>query len=78
MVPLSRNRALAGSVPNPLAVEYYGLRASAGLLISDASQVSQQGQGWADGCVVAYWRMNFSGYERKRLSLTRSRLPVPE
>src|SRR6201995_2271512 len=48
MAPLTRTRALAGLVPNPLAVEYYGQRASAGLLISEASQVSQQGQGYQD------------------------------
>ena len=48
MAPLTRNRALAGMVPNPLAVEYYGQRASAGLLITEASQVSQQGQGYQD------------------------------
>jgi N-ethylmaleimide reductase len=35
-------------VPNPLAIEYYGQRASAGLLITEASQVSQQGQGYQD------------------------------
>jgi N-ethylmaleimide reductase len=48
MAPLTRNRAIAGLVPNPLAVEYYGQRASAGLLITEASQVSQQGQGYQD------------------------------
>jgi N-ethylmaleimide reductase len=48
MAPLTRNRALEGFVPNPLAVEYYGQRASAGLLISEATQVSQQGQGYQD------------------------------
>jgi N-ethylmaleimide reductase len=48
MAPLTRNRALAGFVPGPLAVEYYGQRASAGLLISEATQVSQQGQGYQD------------------------------
>jgi N-ethylmaleimide reductase len=48
MAPLTRNRALAGFVPNPLAIEYYGQRASAGLLITEASQVSQQGQGYQD------------------------------
>jgi N-ethylmaleimide reductase len=48
MAPLTRNRAVAGFVPNPLAVEYYGQRASAGLLITEASQVSQQGQGYQD------------------------------
>lgn len=48
MAPLTRNRALAGLVPNPLAAEYYGQRASAGLLITEASQISQQGQGYQD------------------------------
>src|SRR5216684_6701589 len=48
MAPLTRNRAVEGLVPNPLAVEYYGQRASAGLLITEASQVSQQGQGYQD------------------------------
>ena len=48
MAPLTRNRALTGLVPNPLAVEYYSQRASAGLLITEASQVSQQGQGYQD------------------------------
>ena len=48
MAPLTRNRALAGMVPNPLAVDYYGQRASAGLLVTEASQISQQGQGYQD------------------------------
>jgi N-ethylmaleimide reductase len=48
MAPLTRNRAVPGMVPSPLAVEYYGQRASAGLLITEASQISQQGQGYQD------------------------------
>jgi N-ethylmaleimide reductase len=49
MAPLTRNRAVPpGMVPSPLAVQYYGQRASAGLLITEASQVSQQGQGYQD------------------------------
>jgi N-ethylmaleimide reductase len=48
MAPLTRNRAVANLVPNPLAVDYYGQRASAGLLVTEASQVSQQGQGYQD------------------------------
>ena len=48
MAPLTRNRAVAGLVPNPLAAEYYAQRASAGLLITEASQVSHQGQGYQD------------------------------
>src|SRR5215475_178122 len=49
MAPLTRNRAIPpGMVPNPLAIDYYGQRASAGLLITEASQISQQGQGYQD------------------------------
>src|ERR1700681_2554801 len=49
MAPLTRNRAIPpGMVPSPLATEYYGQRASAGLLVTEASQVSQQGQGYQD------------------------------
>src|SRR5207253_3237393 len=49
MAPLTRNRAVPpGMVPSPLATDYYGQRASAGLLITEASQVSQQGQGYQD------------------------------
>ncbi|CCE10980.1 N-ethylmaleimide reductase, FMN-linked [Bradyrhizobium sp. STM 3843] len=48
MAPLTRNRAVDGMVPGPLAAEYYGQRASAGLLITEASQISQQGQGYQD------------------------------
>jgi N-ethylmaleimide reductase len=49
MAPLTRNRAIPSSfVPSPLAADYYGQRASAGLLITEASQVSQQGQGYQD------------------------------
>src|ERR1041385_1377591 len=48
MAPLTRNRAVEGLVPGRLAAEYYAQRASAGLLITEASQVSQQGQGYQD------------------------------
>ncbi|QND57995.1 alkene reductase [Mesorhizobium huakuii] len=48
MAPLTRNRAGPGLVPGDLAAEYYGQRASAGLLISEATQISRQGQGYQD------------------------------
>ena len=48
MAPLTRNRAGKGFVPSEFAPEYYGQRASAGLLISEATQISQQGQGYQD------------------------------
>lgn len=46
MAPLTRNRAVAGNVPGPLAAAYYAQRASAGLLITEASQISPEGQGY--------------------------------
>jgi len=48
MAPLTRSRAGAGFVPTPLMAEYYAQRASAGLIIAEASQISQQGQGYQD------------------------------
>ncbi len=62
MAPLTRNRAGAGLVPGPLAVEYYAQRASAGLIIAEATQISAQAQGYQDApgihtpAQVAGWR----------------------
>ncbi|HEY5818843.1 MAG TPA: alkene reductase [Mesorhizobium sp.] len=47
MAPLTRNRS-PNAVPGPLAVDYYAQRASAGLLITEATAISHQGQGYAD------------------------------
>lgn len=46
MAPLTRNRASAGNVPNEMNAHYYTQRASAGLIISEATQVSPQGVGY--------------------------------
>ncbi len=63
MAPLTRNRATAGSdVPRPLNAEYYTQRASAGLIIAEATQISPSGKGyaWTPGIYsaeqVAGWR----------------------
>ena len=56
-------RAGAGDVPRPLNAEYYEQRATAGLIISEASQISQQGKGYAftpgiyTEAQVAGWRL---------------------
>ena len=47
MAPMTRNRAGPGEVPGPLSVTYYVQRASAGLIVTEGVQVSQQGQGYA-------------------------------
>ena len=48
MAPLTRCRASAGRVPNALMAEYYVQRASAGLILSEATSVSPQGVGYPD------------------------------
>jgi N-ethylmaleimide reductase len=47
MAPLTRNRA-PNAVPRDITATYYAQRASAGLLITEATAISQQGQGYAD------------------------------
>lgn len=47
MPPMTRSRAGAGDVATDQMAEYYAQRASAGLIISEGTQISQQGQGYA-------------------------------
>ncbi len=47
MAPLTRSRAGTGGVPRQMNVDYYAQRASAGLIVSEATNISQQGQGYA-------------------------------
>jgi 2,4-dienoyl-CoA reductase-like NADH-dependent reductase (Old Yellow Enzyme family) len=46
MAPLTRGRASRDHVPSELMVAYYSQRASAGLIITEATGISQQGMGW--------------------------------
>jgi N-ethylmaleimide reductase len=46
MAPLTRSRAAPGNVPTQLNALYYAQRASAGLIISEATQISPEGQGY--------------------------------
>lgn len=46
MAPLTRSRAVEGLKPGPLTVEYYRQRATAGLIIAEATQISPMGQGY--------------------------------
>ncbi|MGJ3250498.1 MAG: alkene reductase [Elainellaceae cyanobacterium] len=46
MAPLTRSRAGEARIPNPLMTEYYAQRASAGLIITEATVISTQGIGW--------------------------------
>ena len=47
MAPLTRNRS-PNAIPGPFAADYYSQRASAGLLITEATAISHQGQGYSD------------------------------
>ncbi|MFN3553301.1 MAG: alkene reductase, partial [Novosphingobium meiothermophilum] len=46
MAPLTRGRAKTDGVPTPIMAEYYRQRASAGLIISEATGISREGLGW--------------------------------
>lgn len=46
MAPLTRGRATREHVPTPIMAEYYAQRAGAGLIISEATGISQEGLGW--------------------------------
>ena len=48
MAPLTRARAGAERLPNALMAEYYAQRASAGLIISEATVISTQANGWVN------------------------------
>jgi 2,4-dienoyl-CoA reductase-like NADH-dependent reductase (Old Yellow Enzyme family) len=48
MAPLTRSRAGSERIPNPLMAEYYAQRASAGLILSEATSVTPMGVGYAD------------------------------
>ena len=71
MAPLTRNRAGPGLVPGPFAVDYYAQRASAGLIIAEATQVSAQAQGYAHtpGCYtddqVRGWKKSPTPFTRR-------------
>ncbi len=63
MAPLTRSRVGEDGVPGELQAEYYAQRASAGLLITEATNISAQGRGygatpgiWTDA-QVAGWRL---------------------
>jgi len=63
MAPLTRSRAGQAGIPGPMNAEYYRQRAAAGLIVAEATQISQQGQGYAftpgiyTEAQVAGWRL---------------------
>ena len=63
MAPLTRSRAGADRIPNAIMAEYYGQRSSAGLIVSEATTISEQANGWLESpgiytdAMVAGWRL---------------------
>jgi N-ethylmaleimide reductase len=46
LAPMTRSRSGSDRIPNSLMAEYYAQRASAGLILSEATSISEQGLGW--------------------------------
>lgn len=63
MAPLTRSRSGADRIPNATMAEYYAQRASAGLIISEATTISEQANGWLESpgiytdAMVEGWRL---------------------
>jgi N-ethylmaleimide reductase len=63
MAPMTRSRALEANTPNALMAEYYGQRASAGLIVTEGTSPSPNGLGYAripglfDAGHVAGWKL---------------------
>ncbi|TWU09796.1 alkene reductase [Allorhodopirellula heiligendammensis] len=62
MAPLTRARA-SDRVPNEMMADYYAQRASAGLIISEATAISSQGFGW-QGAAGIYTSEQVNGWKR--------------
>ena len=63
MAPLTRNRAGASGVPTELMITYYAQRASAGLIVSEGTQISAEGQGYI-GTPGIYGDEQVAGWRR--------------
>lgn len=64
MAPMTRSRSSQpGNVPNAMMADYYAQRASAGLIVTEATQISRQGQGYSftpgihTGAQIDGWRL---------------------
>ena len=71
MAPLTRARAGRDAVPNDLMAAYYAQRASAGLIISEATGISREGLGWPNApglwnnAQVEGWRLVTNAVHRE-------------
>ena len=71
MAPLTRNRAGEGNVPQDMNVTYYEQRASAGLIITEATPISEMGHGYPatpgihSKAQIAGWKKVVNAVHRK-------------
>ena len=75
MAPLTRARAGVTRVPNDLMQEYYIQRASAGLVISEAVTISEQGFGWVDSPGI-YNEAQVEGWKKITTALHEKGTPI--
>lgn len=75
LAPLTRGRAGETRVPNDLMAEYYHQRASAGLLITEATVISEQGIGWI-GSPGIYTKGMVDGWKKVTSRLEKSGTPI--
>lgn len=75
MAPLTRARAGASRVPNDLMQEYYIQRATAGLIISEAVTISEQGFGWVDSPGI-YNNAQVEGWKKITTALHAKGTPI--
>jgi N-ethylmaleimide reductase len=63
MAPMTRSRALTDGTPSDLSPEYYGQRASLGLIISEGAQPSEDGQGYLNTPGI-YTKEHIQGWKK--------------
>ena len=75
MAPMTRGRAGDSRVPNDLMGQYYLQRASAGLLITEATVISEQGNGWV-GSPGIYTEAMVQGWKNVTEKVTSAGTPI--
>ncbi len=75
LAPMTRGRAGSERIPNDLIAEYYFQRASAGLLITEATVISKQGIGWIDSPGI-YSDEMVSGWKKVTDKLATTDTPI--
>ncbi len=75
MAPMTRGRAGTERIANDLMAEYYGQRASAGLIVAEATVVSKQGIGWVDSPGI-YNEAQVEGWQKVTAKLKETDTPL--